>query len=373
MWAVICREFAMLRSVVGPVCCVMLVSMVGGCGGSKPAPTEPTTGQTANRQPAAAGAETPANGESSESSGSKLVSTDAQGRKWVDGIPYDVFFGDPLAVAANNTPVGVPAGSGTGAMAVASATPAAEPSAPQAAAPAAAAGGAADWKSLITMEQVTNEAKRVRNHLSASLQSQGTYNGNYAELQVDGAVVAALALIVAEHPEDVSWKKNAKFLRDYGTTLRESSKSLGRESFQASQAAAESIEAVLNGNLPADAKDAADAKAYVDAASRAGLMKRIEKAFEWMRANVNTDSVFQKELEQIQQEAAVLAALAKMIADESYDSADEDDYAGYAKDLLDGARAVGESAVGKDYSQFGEGMNKIQKACNECHLNYGNG
>ncbi len=348
---------------------LMLTASFSGCG--KPAAPPATPPAT----PATAANPAPASSSTAPETAAATPGTmrvDAQGRKWIGDIPYDVFFDEPLAVAADRTAVAATPG------AMAAATPAAAATSPTPA-PAAGTGGAnagsgaGDWKSLITMEQINNEAKRVRNHLTASLQSQGTYNGNYLELQTDGSVVAALAMIAAEHAEDVSWKQNARYLRDFGTQLREASKALGRESFTASQTAAENIQAVLNGNLPAEAGDPAASKPYSEAAARAGVMKRIEKASEWMRANINSQSVFDAEVDQIRQEAAVLAALAKMVGDKSYDSADEEEYARYAKDLLSGARDVGAAAQEKDFTRFNDSMNKVQKACGECHANYGNG
>lgn len=341
----------------------------GGCGGSSaPRPAAPATGTTA--APTA-----PASAETSAESGSAEPATPAttaksDNRKWVGDIPYDVFYDDPLAVASNTTPVGGgSAGAATGSS-MASGGTSSPPPATTAAAPPAASSGGADWKSLITAEQISDETKRIRNHLTASLQSQGTYNGNMKDLQVDGAVIAALSLIIAEHAEDVSWKPNARYLREFGYQLNQSAVALGRESFSASQSASENIQAVLNGNLPADAGDPPAKVPYSERASRSGVMKRIEKASEWMRANINSESVFDKELDQIRQEAALLAALAKLIADHSYESADEDDYENYAKNLMDGAVEAGAGAAEKSYPKFQSGMNKVQKACAECHANY---
>jgi cytochrome c556 len=351
---------------------LLLTAAPGGCGKPAAPPAAPTASPAAPATAANPAPESSTTASETSAATPGSVRVDAQGRKWIGDIPYDVFFEEPLAIAADRTAVSVAPGT------MAAATPTA-PAATATPAPAAgnsgaaSGGGAADWKSLISMEQINNEAKRVRNHLTASLQSQGTYNGNYLELQTDGSVVAALAMIAAEHPEDASWKQNARYLREFGFQLRESSKALGRESFTASQTAAENIQAVLNGNLPAEAGDPAASKPYSEAASRSGVMKRIEKASEWMRANINSQSVFDAEVEQIRQEAAVLSALAKMVGDKSYDSADEEEYAGYARDLLSGARDVGAAAQEKDFAKFNDSMNKIQKACGECHANYGNG
>lgn len=350
------------------VAVVPWLGLLAGCG-SPPAP--PAAGKAEPGKSTADAAAVSTAEETEAAPKNRNVRTDAAGRKWIGDIPYDVFFDDPLAVAANTTPV-AGAAPAAAAPAMAAATP--MPESPPAATPEAVpAGGALDWQSLVTMEQVNNETKRIRNHLTSSLQSLGTYNGNNRELQVDGAVIAALALVVAQHPEEVSWKSNSRFLREYGEKLNETAAALGRESYSSSQVAAEGIEAVLNGNVPADAGDPAATEPFGEAAKRAGVMKRIEKASEWMRANINSEAVFKKELDGIKQEASMIAVLAQIIADESYDSASEPDYQKFAKNLLEGAKAASTAADEKSYPAFGEAINKVTKACAECHASYGNG
>jgi cytochrome c556 len=357
-----CRRLSPPRFARGCLAGLFLLTGLLGCGGSpKSAPDggaaapAPTAGKPANGGPA------------TTDDTSRHVRTDADGRKWIGDIPYDVFFDDPLGVVSNTqaAPTTSPA-AGTPAVA-ATDTPATTPTAP-----APSAGLGADWQSMISMEHLVDETKRIRNHLTASLQSQGTYNGNYKELQVDGAVMAAIAGIVAQHPENVTWKPNARFVKQYGQRLNQAARALGRDAFEQSQAAAEGITAVLNGNLPADAGDPEDSP-FGEVASRAGVMKRIEKASEWMRANINSETVFQKEREQIQREATLLAVLGKVVSDASYESSDEDDYQAYARSLIEGGREAVSAAEDQAYPKFQDAINKITKACADCHNSYGNG
>jgi hypothetical protein len=334
---------------------------VFGCGGGKPAPN---SGQAAPKTVPKSKADSEATAGAKSTSG-KHVRTDESGRKWIGDIPYDVFFDDPLAVVSNSAtvPTMTPG-----------APPPASPSTPPLNPPPTSfpAAGTSDWKAMISMDQLVDETKRIRNHLTSSLQSQGTYNGTYKDLQVDGAVMAAIAGIVAQHPDDVSWKSNARFVKAYGHKLYETAKALGREPYEQTQTAAEGMTAVLSGNLPADAGDPADVP-FGESAHRAGVMKRIEKAFEWMRTTVNTETVFKKEKDQVLSEATLLAAFAKVIADPSYTSADEEDYQKFAKQLLDGGREAVSAAQEQTYPKFQEAINKINKACADCHANYGNG
>lgn len=342
---------------------VMTCAWLAGCG---PAPTPPAADAAKpTKKPAASTTEEP-------STAPGGMRTDAEGRKWVGDIPYDVFFDDPLAVVANSTTVGPAPMNGTPTPAETPApTPEPMPTDPAPAAPTGSSAG--DWKSIISMEQITEETKRIRQQLTAALQSVSTYNGNVDNLKMNGSVVAALASIAPLHTEDVTWKKNAHILRAYGEQLFASAEGLGKEPYTRSQNAAEAIDAVLSGNVPGDAGDPPVTKPYGEAINRRGVMFRMRDAADWMKSNVDTEAVFEKEQERIRLEAAVLAALVKIIADPSYESAEEEDYAKPARDVLEAAVEVQAAVEEKAFPKFQGAMNKIKKACDACHQNYGTG
>lgn len=340
---------------------LLSATCLAGCGGG----SANSSGEGKASAPASAGKSKPTKSKSGESSPS-AVKVDVDGRKWLGDIPLDVFFDDPLAVVADSAKVPTEAP-----MKPESPSPTIPTENPAPAA-AAAAGMGSEWKDLISIDQLQSETKRIRNHLTVALQSGGTYNGHYKELQVDGAVLGAIANIVAEYPESMTWKPNAKYIRDYGHQLSESSKALGKDAYEKSQAAAEKVTAILDGNAPGD-DDIAPQRPFGEVANRAGVMKRIEKASEWMRTNIATENKFKSELEQIQNEASMIATLGTVVTHESYESAGEEDYKGWAKSLIEGAREAVQSTQDQAFPKFQSAINKINKACQDCHASYGNG
>jgi hypothetical protein len=345
------------------VCGTLLMALIG-CGGTAPPPVAEAKPVAENKPvppaPAAKAIETAA------APAVKSNESTQGGRKFVGDIPYDVFFDDPLSVVADSTSVAAPA--------------APDMKTPSQAAPAeatpVAAGGVPDWKTYLTGDDIQSEIKTVRNHLNSSLQTLGTYNGGVKDIAIDGAVVSALARILSETSEEASWKKNAGLVEDYGLQIWEAasgSNSLGKESYEKVQAATEQLVAVLSGNVPADAKTPPADRKFSEIAHRKGMMKRIEKASEYLRANINTEGKLKGEQEKILHEAALIAAFGKACAIPSYESADEEDYQKYAGDLVGGAMEVQGAAKDQSFDKFQMGINKIQKACTDCHADYATG
>lgn len=345
-------------SLVATSLAVGVVIGVSGCGGAPP-----SKGSQASSSDSNAG---------KTESHSERVSADERptrgGSKKDSGIPYDAFLDDPLQIAQNNAVIAKPAAPADGGP---KDVPMDKPAEPQPNAGAAA--GAPSWADYISGETLQDEIKKVRNHLASSFTNPGTYNGTYKDIAVDGAVMAALAGIVTEGGADVSWKANAPFVRNFGSELSKAAVGLGKENFEKSKNAYEKLTSTLSGALPGDAGKAEPKLPFNETADRAELMKRIEKAKNWMRDNINNDAKLKGETETITHEASIISALGKVVSTEGYGSTDEKDYQNFVNALITGAQEASAAAKDQNLKKFTDAMNKVSKSCDQCHANYGNG
>lgn len=339
---------------------MLVAASTFGCGGSSPKPAPVAAQPSAATAPAKAERAAP---QQAEKAPTKRKQDD-------DEIPLNAFFDNPLEVAANSTVVGGAApGSKEPAAGGPAATekPMADPEKP------AATGGAMAWNDFLPMESLLNEVKKVQNRLKASLQNPGTYNGNYKDIAADGAVIAAIAEITCEHSEDIKWKANAPLIRDFGYEMSQAASGLGKDNFEKTKAAFEKIESVLSGSIPPGAPNAAPKRPFSEVADRGGLMKRIEKARNYMRDNINVEAKLKAEADSVLHEAMIISTLGKVVSFEDYSSADEADYHGFAEALIDGARETATAVKDQSFKKFTDSMNKVNKSCDQCHANYGNG
>ena len=333
-----------------------------GCGGGSP-PAEPQAQQPAaadSSQPAAAAPVKPAT--VPPAAANEAARVDANGRKWIGKIPYDVWFDNPLAVVANSQQVAAATPGSTAAPATA--TPMPETPMPETAKPA---GGAIDWKSLIPATIVEAEAKKLRNRLTENLQSVGRYNGAVKDVQWDGATMAAIGAIAIEHPDAIAWKENAKYVRELGVQVELGAEGPGKKWFDAAQLPFEKFVTILNGSTPPDLPEAEDTAELADKVSRSGVMNRMQKAFDWLSKNIITADKFTEEIEGVQHETAILAAFVKISAADGYAFADEAEFQKHANEMLDATTAMQKAIAAQQFDGFQEGLGRVQKKCDECH------
>ncbi len=301
----------------------------------------------------------------------------ANGQKMIDGIPYDVFFDQPLAIAAN-TQSGEVGNSKTSTVAGNVSTPTPDSSAATSgttkdASKETAAAGAdgLSLKDLIDKDSLANEVKNVRNYLAGKVASVSTYNASYLEIPPEAATLSVLAVAVSRYPEDFSWKKNAKYVRDLAAQIAEltsSDKAKNKNTFDAVAAAFEKIDEILKGSSPAGLPDSPDDKDYGEAISNlVFLMKRIKNSEIILKTSVNNEAALKKEADKVAQEGALLAFMGGIITTPGFGWGGDEEFAKAAQPLREGGRQLVEAAKSSNYSLFDEAMSRIAKSCNECH------
>ena len=291
-----------------------------------------------------------------------LVRTDEQGRKWLGNVPYDVWFEDPLAVAAeggSDEPASTPTVAGT--------TPAAEPTEDPVETSAKDTESSADWPQLISGAVLDDEAKRLRNQIGDVVQSVGRFNQQYKSVQAHGTTLAAVGEIARIHTDPVRWKENAGTVRDLGVRIREAASSSGREAYAAVQEPYEQFRAILDGNPSAES--AGDVE-LAQAAPRGGLMQRIGTAFESLRTQVQDADSLKSSADEARHEAAMLAAFAHLVVLPGYEDAEDEGYAAYAKQMRDAGVAMQQAIVEENFDGFSAALSRAQNSCNDCHANY---
>lgn len=298
--------------------------------------------------------------------------------KWIGNIPYDVFFDQPLVVATDTRPVGNPA------AVPAPPGPPGNPEPEQVASvppvnPVPMSSGnvpatppsssARDWRDILPMAQLVEEVKLLRTRLGENLNTVATYNKSFKAIANDAAVLAALAAVVTEHPEAVSWKTRAPDIRDVAREIVGDSTGTGREKFVKCRDALDRLFTLLDGGTP-PAQPAPATLPLAEVAQVADLMQRIESSFTSLKANVRAPGDFKNDGAKIDRETRLLLALGTLIADSSYDSADQLTYQQQASKLATGLREALTAARSNDVDAYQSALGRVQTSCAECHREY---
>ena len=227
------------------------------------------------------------------------------------------------------------------------------------------------WKDLLPIEELQGELKSVRNSMTKSMANQGSYKSSFKEVAIEGAEIAALAGIMREHSDSLTWKEKAHYVRDFGAQISQAAIGLSKENFENTKAAFQRLTSVLDGSVPDDAGDVPESRPFNEAASRKGLMRRIEKAKNYLQQDINSESKFKSLADQAKHEAAIIAALGTVITTSGYEYTADDEYQKHAKSLIDGGKEATMALQDEAFDRFKQAVDKVNKSCTDCHQSYG--
>ena len=105
-------------------------------------------------------------------------------------------------------------------------------------------------------------------------------------------------------------------------------------------------------------------------ANREGLMRRLERSFNWLKQNVDKVNELAAKQEEAGHEASLIAALAAVISHPSYDSAEEDAYRTQASGMIEAAQQLRKAVDMMNFAEFQESFNRVQRRCDQCHARY---
>ena len=297
--------------------------------------------------------------------------TDANGVEYLGNVPLDVFFNQPYTVVQDATPVGdagtpMVASTGGGMSGGGGEAPSVE-AAPVTVEPETAASDTG-WADLLPIETLLEEINSSRNFMKESLQTVGSYNSSMLMIPPKAAAVAALATIAMEHPDEVTWKVDAAYIRDLAKQMNESVLQRGKKDQSRLLRLFENMSDTLNRSKPAGLPEPPAADSYADVADMGLLMTRMESAEKRMKNEAGSETAFGTQKDVIKHEAAILGTLGIVLTKPGYGYEDDAEFKGYAQRIADAAKSIRAAAEVNDFAAYEQSLTNVTTACNDCHL-----
>jgi len=232
---------------------------------------------------------------------------------------------------------------------------------------------ASSWSQWIQAETLEAEIKRVASGLAGATSSSGKFSsGGYQQCQRDFSLLAVLFRVVEEFDEQTRWQKNAGAVRRY----LEQAATLCEEANDPSYSAAKQVQGLLTDLLrgqsslegPAPKNFALENRQQVD---RPALMLRMEQSVEEVLGlSLSNKKIFRRNVSKIAHESQLLAMLAKVIVEEGYESADDEEFLAYARQLGEASTALARASEEKNYEAARSAEGRLTQSCSGCHEDF---
>ncbi|HWB07872.1 MAG TPA: hypothetical protein VG826_01420 [Pirellulales bacterium] len=238
-----------------------------------------------------------------------------------------------------------------------------------------AAAGNAAWSKLIAASTIEDEVKAQTGPLAEATKTPSVFRGGtYHVARVHFTELAMLFGIISEYEGDVRWKKDAAGVREIFRRAGVNCKVGTDNSFKEAHQRSDDLAQLVTGGKIDLPKADPDVK-WAEIANRPPLMTRMGK--EGYSTKIKTwtsdKGEFSKNRNALFEEAQIVAAIAHVIQDPSYEFGDDETYLGYAKDLEKQALEIAEAVKADNLARAQAAGGQLNKACSTCHEGYRSG
>lgn len=276
-----------------------------------------------------------------------------------DQATLDVFFDD----ARNELGPGEPGGA-------IAATPAGPTPEPSDSGSTATSGGFA-WSKLIAAGTLEDEVKGQLAPLSEATKTPSAFASANTAARGYFTELALLFGVIAEYDGDVRFKRDAADLKSMFGRAAANSKVSGDNAFKQAQKASQDLTDLIAGGKVTAPKADPDAT-WAQLVNRPPLMARMGKeGFDpRIKAWTSDKGEFTRNREELLKEAQLVAVIAHIIQDPSYEFGDDETYLGYAQELEQQAAEVAEAVKADSFERAQKAAGLLNKACVTCHEGY---
>jgi hypothetical protein len=276
-----------------------------------------------------------------------------------DQTTLDVFFDDARQEVGPGQP--------GGAVAAAPVGPAPDSGEPDS---GATSGGFA-WSKLISAGTLEDEVKSQLSPLTDATKNPSAFatantaaRGHFTEL-------ALLFGVIAEYDADVRFKRDAADLKTMFGRAAANSKVSGDNAFKQAQKASQDLADLIAGGKVAAPKADPDAT-WAQLVNRPPLMARMGKeGFDpRIKAWTSDKGEFTRNRDELLKEAQLVAIIAHVMQDASYEFGDDETYLEYAKGLEQQAAEIAEAVKADSFERAQKAAGQLNKACVTCHEGY---
>ncbi|HEX3601590.1 MAG TPA: hypothetical protein VHU84_15670, partial [Lacipirellulaceae bacterium] len=243
-------------------------------------------------------------------------------------------------------------------------------SAPNTAASDTAAG--TGWSKLIDAETIETEIKRVAQDLNKTVTAPAQFKGGgFKDCRRQFSELAALFAVTAEYDGDIRWKDAAAQLRNEFARAGRNCKVGTDQTFQEAKQRKQDLSDLVGGTRPKSTSDAETKADWAQVADRPPLMQRLniaqqDRLTKWLASKQE----FAAHRDDVKQEAQLVATFADIITRPGFEYADDETYAGYARDLKKSESEVAAAVDLNNYDQARQALGNASKACASCHEGY---
>ncbi|MFN9880789.1 MAG: hypothetical protein ACK557_20155 [Planctomycetota bacterium] len=228
------------------------------------------------------------------------------------------------------------------------------------------ASGAA-WSSVVTGEAIESEVKRLHLQLEQDLTTPIKFKTDYLKVRQTYSLLSMWFAIIFEYEGDVRWKSAAATVQPACWRAAANARTDGEQAYQYARLRKDELQELIRGGSFGDTEKPIEAVDWSQVVDRVPTMVQLEASLTSLKALTASKADFQSSVEEVAQQAAVIAAIGRVLANETMEGGDDESYRALAGEMRGGAAGLLEALKLNDFESAGNAVNRIEQSCNKCH------
>jgi hypothetical protein len=228
----------------------------------------------------------------------------------------------------------------------------------------AAAGG---WSGVVSGEVVESEVKRLLLQLEQDVTTPIKFKTDYQKVREAYSLLSMWFAIIFEYEGEVRWKQAAAMVQPACWRAAANARTDGEQAYQYARLRKEELQELVRGGSFGDAEKPIEAVDWSQVIDRVPTMLQLESSLNNLKTLTASKGDFEGGLEDILQQASVIAVIGKVLAEEEMEGGDDEDYRGLAGEMTKSAQNLLQACKLKDFDSAGKAINQIEQSCNKCH------
>ncbi len=194
--------------------------------------------------------------------------------------------------------------------------------------------------------------------------------GAYKAAREDFSMLAVVFGVIAQYDGQVRWQKDAVGMRAALARAGFNCKAGTDNSFKEAKLRSQELTDLVRGGNVQVTPAESEVK-WSEVANRPPLMKRMELSQrERLGPWTANGGEFARNRDAVLREAQLLAMIAEVIKDQSYEYADDSTYRGYVDELQRHCLEIIEAAKNGDFPKAQSAAARVNQTCDRCHGDY---
>jgi hypothetical protein len=238
-------------------------------------------------------------------------------------------------------------------------------------APVTSSSSSVAWNELIASTSLEDLVKGSKLRLEKVVTTPSAYaGGGYAAARTEFSLQAVLFAIIEDYPsQEVRWKASAAIAKERMARQAASAKVGSIQAFQAAKNGLLDLSDLLNGSRLSG--PTGQDLAWSQLIDRGPLMQLLEWAQQdFVNPLTSSEQQFAEGKGDLRRYAELIAILGQMSIQPDMPDASDDDYVGFAEELIRQARRVTEAIELDDAGVAREAATAIGQSCQDCHDNF---